>query len=809
MTALLATLFALGLGLLLPFPLYALRMRARGRQAPREPAQDTGRPAVTVIVVARDGADIIAAKLTNLLEQDYPSDRLEIIVYTDGCRDATAQQARAVSPRVRVIESKQVLGKIHGMNRAVRQARHDILVFSDADAMLAPGSLQALISHFDDDAIGGVCGRRAIASNGAPGLSRSQSDYIDLDSRIKLAENQLGSISSNDGKLYAVRTRLYSDLPDAVSDDLYVSMQVVRKGFRFVFAAQAVVSVDLPSRTLAHELERRRRIVSTSLRGIWRMRALLNPSAYRGYAVRLFLNKVMRRLMPLGLLPLGAAAALLMPRTTALFALLVLLVLNAYPCLRQTATRSLIDRLAYPLVGLAGTLAGLLDLVTGRAPRHWNPRGRGIEHAEADRPRVAYTMSRFPKVTETFVLYEILEMERAGIDVSVFPLLLERENTRHPEVAQIMHKVHFAPFISFAILRANLCWLTASPGKFLGAWADALRSAWPNRNFLRGALGVLPKAALYARQMEAMQITHLHAHFATHPALAARFIHALTGIPFSFTAHGHDVHISLQGFDAKARDARFWVTISRYNLDLLAQAFGPSIQDNAHLVHCGIDLDRIACQAREVTGEPFHILCVASFKEVKGHRYLVEACAELLRRDIDFHCHLIGDGPLREDIEARIAQAGLDGHFTLLGQQPQPGVLQAMQACDVVVLPSIHASRGDREGIPVCLMEAMASGRPVVSSRLSGIPELVTSGREGILVPQKDAKALAAALFQLAGDPELCRRMGLAGRAKVEQAFDLAANAAQLAGLIIGSVQDRPAQHSPPQGSALNSRKAL
>ena len=810
MTLLTAVLFALGLGLLLPFPLYALGMQAWARRPLRRTTQQKQEPAVSVIVVARDAEEIIAAKLRNLLLQDYPTDRLEIIVYTDGCRDATAQRARAVSSKVRVIEGEAVRGKIHGMNRAVRAARHEILVFSDADALLTPGSLQALTGYFHDDAVGGVCGRRVIAAQGAAGLSQSQSDYIDLDSRIKLAENRLGSISSNDGKLFALRAGLYSDLPEAVSDDLYASMQVVGGGYRFMFAPEATVMVDLPSRTLAHEFARRRRIVSTSLRGIWRMRVLLNPLAYHGYALRLLLNKVMRRLMPLGLLPLAAAIALSLPGTSVALALVTVLLLNAYPCLQRPAIRYLIDRLAYPLVGLMGTLGGLLDLATGRAPTHWNPRGQATAPADRDdRPRIAYSMSRFPKVTETFVLYEILEMERAGIDVSIFPLLLERENTRHPEVMQLMPKVHFAPFLNFAILRANLCWLTASPVRFLRAWTDALRIAWPNRNFLLGALGVLPKAAWYARQMQTLQIAHLHAHFATHPALAARFIHALTGIPYSFTAHGHDIHISLRGFDAKARDARFWVTISRYNLDLLAQAFGPAILAKAHLIHCGIDLTRITWQAPQRTREMFNILCVASLKEVKGHRYLVEACAELQRNGIAFHCHLIGDGPLRGEIEVHIAQVGLCENFTLHGQQPQPRVLQAMQACDVVVLPSILASRGDREGIPVCLMEAMASGRPVVSSRLSGIPELVTSGREGILVPQKDAKALAAALFQLAGDPGLCRRMALAGRAKVEREFDLATNAAQLAALINGSVQHRNVQDMQAQGSARNSRKAL
>ena len=807
MSIMLTVLIILALGLLLPFPLYALIMRFHSA-TPLQPRGDHRVRSISIIVVARDAAGLIERKINNLLDQVYPADKLEIIVYTDGCSDDTAARARAISDRIEVIEANEGLGKIHGMNRAAEKAGGELLVFTDADAILSPGALRDLAAYFSDPDIGGVCGHRVIETAGGQGLQQSQVEYIDLDSRIKLAENGLGSISSNDGKLYAVRAALYQPLPDAVTDDLYAAMQVVRQGSRFVFAPEVEVRVDLPSRNLAHELDRRRRIVSTSLRGIWQMRALLNPLAYRGYAVRLFLNKVMRRLMPLGLLPLGMAAALVVPWEILLAALAAGVALNARDCIASSSARRSIDRIAYPVTGLLGTLIGLFDLATGRTPIRWQPRGQDVTGTHPDRPRIAYTMSRFPKVTETFVLYEIMQMQRSGIEVSIFPLLLERENTHHPEVKGLMSKVFFAPFINLSILRANLCWLIGSPWRYLRAWTSALGSAWPNRNFLVGALGVLPKAAFYARRMQALQIGHLHAHFATHPALAARFIHALTDIPYSFTAHGHDVHISLQGFDAKARDARFWVTISRYNQQLIREAFGPGLLENAHRVHCGIDLKRIVFQPPPSAQTPFRILCVASFKEVKGHRYLIEACADLARRGVDFHCQLIGDGPLRQETEEQIAAAGLEQRFTLSGQQSQPVVLQAMRECHVVVLPSILASRGDREGIPVCLMEAMATGRPVISSQLSGIPELVTSGKEGILVKQKDSEALGRALLELARNPELQARMGRAGRRKVEDAFDLAANAAELAALIRRSVQQGRDAPSPVQGKA-STRKAL
>lgn len=787
MNSVIWVLVTLGLGLLLPFPLYALAMNLRPRRFTRVPA-DGELPGLSVIVVVRDAAELIEAKLRDLLEQDYPAELIEILVYADGCSDNTAQLARTVSPGIRVIECAENHGKIHGMNRMVSDASHGILVFSDVDALLTPCGLRELGTYFLDPDIGGVCARRVINDPGRK-LKRAQADYIGFDNRIKLAENDLGSITSNDGKLYAMRRTCYRQIPGAVTDDLYTAMLVVRSGKRFVFAPEVTVRVAIPSRDIAHEVARRRRIVSTSLRGIWISRELLNPRRYGRYSFSLFLNKVMRRLMPLGLLLLAVAMLLTLP-TISLFAGLAGGVLMlARPCLAEGWLSRQVERVTFVSAGFFGTLLGLLALLRGEAPTSWQPYKQDDQAEKSDKPRIAYTMSRFPKITETFVLYEMLAVERTGLDIQVFPLLLVKENTEHPEIAGIMPKVHFAPFFSLAILRANLCWLLQSPGRYLGAWWDALRSAWPNRNFLFGALGVLPKSALYARQMQQMEVSHLHAHFATHPALAARFIHTLSGIPYSFTAHGHDVHISLQGFDAKARDARFWVTISQYNLDLVANTFDPSILQNAHLAHCGIDLTRLQpSTAREDDGV-FRVLCVASFKEVKGHTYLVAACSRLQQTGIRFHCQLIGDGPLRHQIEQQIASAGLGNYFTLSGQKPHPVVLEAMRDADVVVLPSILASRGDREGIPVCLMEAMALERPVVSSNLSGIPELVTSGKEGLLVEQKDSGALAMALEQLARDPQLRIRMGSNGRQMIMREFDLLSNAGILTSLFKASLR--------------------
>jgi glycosyltransferase involved in cell wall biosynthesis len=280
--------------------------------------------------------------------------------------------------------------------------------------------------------------------------------------------------------------------------------------------------------------------------------------------------------------------------------------------------------------------------------------------------------------------------------------------------------------------------------------------------------------------MRARGITHVHAHFATHPAVAALIVHRLTGIPFSFTAHGHDLHVDRRMLDTKVQAAAFVVAVSEYNREMIVADCGEHVRDKIHVIHCGVDSEVFRPQAPRSGNRPLQMICVASFEEVKGHRYLVEACRLLREQRVDFICHLVGEGPLRNETERRIAEAGLGSRVIVHGGQPRPVVARMLAESDAAVLASYPTAQGKREGIPVGLMEAMASGLPVVATRISGIPELVEDGRTGYLVPPSDSAALAAALRRLAQDAEVRERMGQAGRDKVIAQFDLRTSAAEL-----------------------------
>jgi colanic acid/amylovoran biosynthesis glycosyltransferase len=200
---------------------------------------------------------------------------------------------------------------------------------------------------------------------------------------------------------------------------------------------------------------------------------------------------------------------------------------------------------------------------------------------------------------------------------------------------------------------------------------------------------------------------------------------------------------------------------------------GPAAHDKVHVIYGGVDTDRLSPRPKEPSTGPFQILCVARFEEVKGHTYLVEACRLLRERGIAFQCGLIGDGPWLSKVAAQIELAGLNNSIQLLGARPYPEVIQAFTQADVVVLPTAPTASGKREGIPNVLKEAMACGLPVVASAVGGIPELVDDGISGILLPPKNAAALADALQRLNEYPALRHRLGRGGREKILREFDL------------------------------------
>jgi cellulose synthase/poly-beta-1,6-N-acetylglucosamine synthase-like glycosyltransferase len=260
-------------------------------------------PFISVIVVFRNAETLIQQKVLNFSNLDYPKEKIELVLVSDGTTDNSLNLIKDyLSPFIRLFHFKDHLGKAHGLNFGVEQSRGSILVFSDADSILERKSITMLSQYFSDPAIGGVCGQRMVVED-ISHIKSGQIKYIEWDSLIKSLEAKNGlSITSHDGKLYAVRKDLFKPVPEGVTDDSYISHSVIGQKYRFIFEPKAVAFIKIPSRNGWHEVKRRIRIVSTSLNGIKINRKLLNPFRFGLFSICLFVNKILRRMVPFALI---------------------------------------------------------------------------------------------------------------------------------------------------------------------------------------------------------------------------------------------------------------------------------------------------------------------------------------------------------------------------------------------------------------------------------------------------------------------------------------------------------------------------
>lgn len=411
------------------------------------------------------------------------------------------------------------------------------------------------------------------------------------------------------------------------------------------------------------------------------------------------------------------------------------------------------------------------------------------------RPPVAVLLSRFPRVTETFILREVVELERQGQPVVLVPLLRECPPVVHPEARPWMGRALFTPWLSLGIAAANLRLLGRCPGAYLGCVARLVLGMASSPGFLARSLVLFPKAVYLAGRLGEEGVAHVHAHFATHPATVAWVVERLAGIPYSVTVHAHDLFVRRTMLGEKLARARFVRAISRFNREYLAERY-PEASARVEVVHVGVSPERYGQRAEAGPGSDtprgeVRVLTVAALEPYKGIGVLIEA-AELVRRRRGDRApgrsavtwEVVGEGSLRRRLEAEIARRDLGAAVSLAGALPQDEVARRLARADLFVLPSVVAPDGQMEGIPVALMEALAAGKPVVASRLSGIPELVTDGETGLLVAPGDAEALAEAVARLLREPGLAAQLAESGRRRVEEEFRLETTVAELLALL-------------------------
>lgn len=381
----------------------------------------------------------------------------------------------------------------------------------------------------------------------------------------------------------------------------------------------------------------------------------------------------------------------------------------------------------------------------------------------------------YPRISETFISNEILLLEKQGFNIRLFSMRQPREAFCHESVKRIRARVDYLPEELLrplpVFLRHNFRLAVRQPGNYL----KALRIAF--RRFMRTRKSATLKHLLQAGYLvdallPGSGVTHLHAHFAHSPTSVAFFAARLSGLPFSFTAHAKDIYTSdPRQLAEKIGMARFVLTCTEYNrryLNRLRQGASTPVSRVYH----GIDLDLFTAREGKSPEAPYKIITVARITAKKGLPTVYHALRYLKDRGVDFRHTLIGDGEDRERIPQLIRTLELEQEARWLGTLPHHEVLMHYRASDLFVLGCEVLANGDRDGIPNVLVESMATGVPVVATRISAIPELVRDGETGRLVASKDPRELADAMYAMLTDTALRNRIVPQALQRVRSEFD-------------------------------------
>lgn len=393
---------------------------------------------------------------------------------------------------------------------------------------------------------------------------------------------------------------------------------------------------------------------------------------------------------------------------------------------------------------------------------------------------IAYLTGEYPAVSHTFILREVLALRDLGVDV--LTCSIRRTGPEHHRGPDEAHAALTTFYVLDAASRpgtllAAMGWSLARPGCFWRTIRLALKTRPAGIKATIWQLFYLIEAMVLARHLARTGVTQIHNHFAMASSSVAMLASELTGIPYSFTLHGPADFLETGRWrlDEKIARARFVACISHFS-----RSQGMLFSDPAHwpklkIVHCGVDPARYGRDPDRAPGR--RVLFIGRLAAAKGVPVLLEAFAQTHARFPDTTLTLIGDGSARATLEARAAELGLSDAVCFTGYLSQAEVAAELSRADLFALPSFA------EGVPVVLMEAMATGLPVLTTRIAGVPELVEDGVSGLIVAPGDVEGFAGAMIRLLSNPQQSAAMGQSGRAKVTSQFNVSQEAERLAGL--------------------------
>jgi glycosyltransferase involved in cell wall biosynthesis len=413
---------------------------------------------------------------------------------------------------------------------------------------------------------------------------------------------------------------------------------------------------------------------------------------------------------------------------------------------------------------------------------------------------IAYLVNQYPKVSHSFIRREIAGVEACGIRVARFSIrscgseLVDEVDKRELEKTQVVLGIGKIGLL-FALLRVAI----TRPARFLSAFWLMLQVGWHSERGVLRHFAYLAEACVLLRWFSDFGIAHVHAHFGTNSTTVAMLCRALGGPPYSFTVHGPEEFDKAEAIalTEKIKRSAFVVGVSSFGKSQLYRWCEHEQWSKIQVVHCGVD-ELFLTQAHIPVPDEPRLVCVGRLSEQKGHLLLLEAASRLAAEGLPFKLVLVGDGPLRPQIETLIARHGLQDHIEITGWASNNQVQQHILASRAMVLPSFA------EGLPVVVMEALALGRPVISTYVAGIPELVEPGTCGWLVPPGSVESLTGAMRAALQWPvEKLEQMGRVGAERVAQQHDAAIEASKLAALFRSNIEKTENQASEVASSVL------
>lgn len=394
---------------------------------------------------------------------------------------------------------------------------------------------------------------------------------------------------------------------------------------------------------------------------------------------------------------------------------------------------------------------------------------------------ILYLTSLFPCWSEAFILNEIIEVEKTDIDVTILSLKQPYEKTVHGN-AKIYRKKTIYPSGLFEVLKDNILFFLKNKKDYLSILKKILQNDSGFVAKIKEIVTLFITVNFY-RKVKLKEISHIHAHWATYPALSAMILSRLSGIPFSFTAHAHDIYLDKVMLREKIESAKRVLTISDFNKKYLIGLYGEAAEEKVSVVRCGIDVNTFNLNGfPERNGQVKTIIAVGRLCDIKGFEYLVEAIHILTDKtgNRNLRCVIVGEGENKNRLAKLINRLKLNDYIELPGAFSQEELQKLLKEGDVFVLPSIVTDNGNKDGIPVVLMEAMATGIPVVTTDVSGLPEIAMHIKTALVVPQKDAQSLAEAIERMLRDKELALQLRENARKFVEKHYNIRTNALEL-----------------------------